>query len=171
MPLCSIVNANYDRSAGCNSTLDSSSSTWANPLVEREHPKFGNTGRSASDDHSANVPFKERPPWAQMFTFSGQTLAPSFTSASSLPGPDNSGDGRHFEPHNNERSSIKTRAVWRRVQVRPWAVMVSCALSRDGTNWTCSYPGLRERTGTSETSRDIEEEKARVFTNVSMLSR
>jgi hypothetical protein len=28
-----------------------------------------------------------------------------------------------------------------------------------GTNGTCSYPGLRERTGTGETSRDIEEEK------------
>ena len=35
----------------------------ANPLVEREHPKFGNTGLSASDDHSANVTFNERPPW------------------------------------------------------------------------------------------------------------
>jgi hypothetical protein len=49
--------------------------------------------------------------------------------------------------------------------------MVGCTLSEDGTNGTCSYPGLRERTGTSEISRDIEEEKARVFTNVSMLSR
>jgi hypothetical protein len=62
----------------------------ANALVEHEHPKFGNTGLSASDDHSANVTFKERPPWAQMSTFSRQTLAPLITSDPSMPGP---GDG------------------------------------------------------------------------------
>src|SRR2546423_1432225 len=31
----------------------------ATPLAERERPKFSNTGLSASDDHSANVAFKE----------------------------------------------------------------------------------------------------------------
>jgi hypothetical protein len=106
----------------------------ANPLVEREHPKFGSTGLSASDDHSANITFKERPPWAQMFTFSRQTLAPSITSASSLPGPGDSSDGPTFRTSQRRRSSIKTRAVWRRVQVRVWAVMVGCTFSGDGTN-------------------------------------
>jgi len=62
----------------------------ANPLVECEHPKFGNIDLSASDDYSVNVTFKERPPWAQMFIFSKQALASSITLASSLPDP---GDG------------------------------------------------------------------------------
>ena len=52
--------------------------------AEREHPEFGNTGLSAGDDHSANVIFKERPPWAQMFTFPRQTLGPLITSALSF---------------------------------------------------------------------------------------
>jgi hypothetical protein len=74
----------------------------ANLLVECEHPKFGNTGPSHSDNLSRTSPFKERPPWGQMSTFSRQTLAPSITSASRLPGPSGSNDGRHFELHNNK---------------------------------------------------------------------
>jgi hypothetical protein len=74
----------------------------ANSLVEREHPIFDNTGLSASDDHSANFALKGRPPWPRCFTFSRQTLAPSITSASTLPGPGGSSNGRHFELHNNE---------------------------------------------------------------------
>ena|SRR5271154_4010014 len=45
-----------------------------------------------------------------------------------------------------------------------------CRLDGRSADGTRSYPELRERTCTSGTPRDIEGEKAEVFTNVSVLS-
>jgi hypothetical protein len=73
----------------------------ANSLVEREHPKFGSTGPSASG------PFREHhlsgtTSLGPDVHFLQTTLPPSITSASRLPDYGGSSDGRHFELHNNK---------------------------------------------------------------------
>jgi hypothetical protein len=101
-----------------------------------------------------------------MFTFSGQTLPPLIISASSLPNP---GDNTLAMV---DISNFTTTKI---VDKRP---------GRSGVEYKCEFGPLwlaARLAGTAqvghvhvqarETSRGIEEEKARVFTNICMLSR